>query len=86
MKGVKSLSFLSTYLGVDMNYDQSDSYESCFKAVVERFLLGEGDYPPTWRAVIFCLDLVGEVALANKIRNFGEPVQGECTYHCSCES
>ena len=44
---------------------------------MEQFLLGESEYQPTWRAVIYCLDRVDEVPLADKIRNCGEPVQGE---------
>ena len=64
---------------------QNDTFQDCLKAVVEKFLLGnrEGDYQPSWRAVIWSLDLIGEVDLADKIISFGEPVQGECT--CSCE-
>ena len=86
VKGVKDWRLLSGYLGVRISRDQYDSDEGHLKAALEKFLLGEGDYPPTWRAVIYCLDEAGEVALANKIRHFSEPVQGECTCHCSCES
>ena len=62
---------------------QNNSIQGCLKAVVEKFLLGEGRFQPSWRAVIWSLDWVGEVDLADKIISFGEPVQGECT--CSCE-
>ena len=62
---------------------QNDSIQDCLKAVVEKFLLGEGHYQPSWRAVIWTLDYIEEVYLADKIISFGEPVQGECT--CSCE-
>ena len=57
-----------------------DSDEACFKAVVEKFLLGEGIYQPSWRRVIYSLDRENEIELADKIRSFGEPVQGECTW------
>ena len=59
---------------------QVDSYEDCLKALVERFLSGEGYYQPSWRRVIYSLDRASEVELADKIRSFGEPVQGECSY------
>ena len=59
---------------------QHDSDEACLKAVVEKFLLGEGRYQPSWRRVIYSLDMVNEVQLADKIRSFGEPVQGVCSY------
>ena len=59
---------------------QHDSDEACLKAVVEKFLLGEGLYQPSWRAVIYSLDDRNEVQLADKIRSFGEPVQGELVY------
>ena len=58
---------------------QHVSDEACLKAVVEKFLLGEGLYQPSWRAVIHSLDDADEVQLADKIRSFGESVQGECT-------
>ena len=71
--------------GVDTNSikRQNDSIQDCLKAVVEKVLLGKGRFQPSWRAVIWSLDCVGEVDLADKIISFGEPVQGECT--CSCE-
>ena len=85
MDGVKYWEVLSVGFGVD-TYSikrQNDSIQDCVKAVVEKFLLGEGRYQPSWRRVIWSLDGVGEVDLADKIISFGEPVQGECT--CSCE-
>ena len=85
VKGVKDWYDLSVYFGVYISRDQYDSDEAYHKAVVEKFLLGEGRYQPTWRAVIWCLDRVDEIALADKIRNFGEPVQGECTCNCTCQ-
>ena len=66
----------------DIIQRQHDSDEACLKAVVEKFLLGEGCYQPSWRAVIYSLDEVDESHLANQIRSYGEPVQGEST--CTC--
>ena len=62
--------------------DQHDTDEACLKAVVEKFLLGEGDYQPSWRAVILTLDEANEIDLADQIRSYGEPVQGENTCMC----
>ena len=47
---------------------------------VERFLRGQGLYQPSWRMVIFALDEAGEIPLANRIRGYGEPVQGLLLY------
>ena len=62
---------LRDYFGVDS--------ASSLEDVVERFLLGRGRYQsPSWRALIFALDDMGETQVADCIRNHGEPVQGEC--------
>ena len=61
---------------------QHESDKACLKAVVEKFLLGEGLYLPSWRRVIFSLDEANESHLADQIRSYGEPVQGEST--CTC--
>ena len=82
MEGVKDWESLGDQFSVDTdNIEwQHDSDEAqCLKAVVEKFLLGEGRYQPSWRAVINSLDMENEVQLADMIRSFGEPVQGECT-------
>ena len=87
MDGVKNWERLGGRFGFSVATDsikrQNNSIQDCLKAVVEKFLLGEGFYQPSWRAVIWSLDLIGEFDLADKIISFGEPVQGECT--CSCE-
>ena len=85
MDRVKNWEHLSAIFGVAIGSikRQNNSIQDCLKAVVEKFLLGEGRYQPSWRAVIYTLDCVGDVDLADKIISFGEPVQGECT--CSCE-
>ena len=82
IEGVRDWSLLNDCFGIRNKYHYGTA-EAYHNAIVEQFLLGQGFYQPTWRAVIYCLDRVGEVAVADKIRNFGEPVQGECTCHCS---
>ena len=85
VEGVKNWERLGDWRGfgvedTDSIKRQHDSDEARLKAVVEKFLLGEGSFQPSWRAVIYSLDDVEEVQLADKIRSFGEPVQGECSY------
>ena len=84
VEGVKVWEDLGLWLGFDVVDTDSIKHqhvsdEACLKAVVEKFLLGEGRYQPSWRRVICSLDRTNEVQLADKIRSFGEPVQGECT-------
>ena len=71
VEGVKNWEGLAHLFGV---YHISDS----LKDAVERFLKGQGLYQPSWRAVIFTLDGIGETHLANRIRSCGELVQGVC--------
>jgi hypothetical protein len=47
-----------------------------FTSTVRRFLQGRGYFLPSWRAVILALDGAGETRLANRIRDYAEPVQG----------
>ena len=68
VEGVKNILSLATWLGV--------GYVTNLEDVVEWFLKGQGRYQPSWRAVIFALDGIGEIYLADKIRSCGEPVQG----------
>ena len=71
VKGVQDWDRLRYYFGVDPVSSLEDA--------VEEFLLGRGFYqPPSWRAVIFILDLMGKAQIADCIRNHGEPVQGGC--------
>ena len=56
---------------------QHVSDEARLKALVEAFLLGEGDYQPSWRSVIHALHEAGESPLAEKIKTNAEPQQGE---------
>ena len=58
---------------------QHGSDEDCLKVVVEKFLLGEGQYSqPSWRAVIWSLYNANEIQLAEHIRCYAEPLQGVC--------
>ena len=83
MEGVENWKDLGKWgFGVDIDSikRQHDSDEACLKAVIEKFLLGKGFYQPSWRAVIYSLDDLDKVQLADKIRSFSEPVQGELVY------
>ena len=61
----------------DIQCQHGSDRESCLKAVVEEFLLGEGRYNPSWRRVIYALDMIDEIHLADKVKDYGESVQGE---------
>ena len=56
---------------------QHVSDEARLKAVVEAFLLGEGEYRPSWRMLIDRLHAAGETSVAEKIKTNAEPHQGE---------
>ena len=58
-------------------YNRHISDKARLKAVVEAFLLGEGNYQPLWRSVIHALYQAGESHLAEKIKTNAEPQQGE---------
>ena len=77
MEGVKDWRHLANWLGV---YYSGNG----LKDAVEWFLMGLSDYQPSWRAVIFSLDGAGETHLANRIRSYGEPVQGGYVCVCMC--
>ena len=84
-RAVKSWSELGAYLCLniskleDMRH-QYDSDEARLKAVIEAFLLGEGRYQPSWRAVIHALHKAGESQVAHDIESYAEAVQGECEW------
>jgi hypothetical protein len=59
---------------------QHISDEARLKAVVEAFLLGEGDHQPSWRMLIHRLHQAGETHVAEKIKTNAEPHQGEWVY------
>ena len=77
--------------GIGLGYSKLDdiqrqhgSDEACLKAVVEAFLLGEGYYQPSWRRVIHALHRANESHLADQIKIYAEPVQGECVWVIMC--
>ena len=59
------------------------SDEACIKAVIEGFLSGKGYCyrQPSWRALIWSLYQSNEIQLAEHIRSFAEPVQGNEFYN-----
>ena len=59
---------------------QHTSDDARLKAVVEIFLLGEGQYRPSWRRLIHQLHKAGETNMAEKIKTNAEPQQGEWVY------
>ena len=77
LEGVKDWRPVARYVGTLFS---SSSNSSSLKEAVERFLQGLGDFQPSWRAVIFALDVAEETHLADHIRSYGEPVQGRYTY------
>ena len=56
---------------------QHVSDEARLKAVVEVFLLGEGDYQPSWRRLIHGLHSAQHSHMSEKIKANAEPHQGE---------
>ena len=52
------------------------SNEDRLKAVVQRWLQA-GGIPRSWRWLVWSLDWAGENAVADPIRGFAEPPQGE---------
>ena len=62
---------------------QDTSNENHLRAVVEHWLGGEhaAGYEPSWRRLIWTLDVKGQTQVADKIRHFAEPVLGK-----SCDS
>ena len=51
--------------------------EACLKAVLEAFLLGEGDYHPSWKRLIHQLHRAEQSHVSEKINTNAEPQQGE---------
>ena len=74
VEGVKDLGMLDIWL----NGYHSIVLLNSSKNTVEQFLKGRGHHyqQPSWRAVIFSLDGVGETHLADRIRHYAEPMQG----------
>ena len=76
VEGVKNWTWLANWLGVLSS--------SSLKEAVKQFLNGRGNFQPSWKAIIFTLDGMGETAVANCVRSYGEPVQGVCVCVCVC--
>ena len=66
---------LYSYLDEIEGQHQSD--DERLHALIDHWLHGEGAEQPSWRALIFNLDLAEETEVADKIRQFAEPVSGE---------
>ena len=73
LEGVEDWEGLARWLGAYIG-------SSSLKDAVEQFLKGQGYFQPSWKAIIFVLDGIGETAVANCVRSYGEPVQGRCTH------
>jgi hypothetical protein len=80
LEGVEDWEAVAHWLGT--GYGSSSS----LKEAVEEFLRGQGRFQPSWRAVIFALDGTRETRVANRIRSYGEPVQGRYTYTHLCKN
>ena len=89
-RAVKSWESLGVFLGLysSSKHDDikrlHDSDEARLKAVIEAFLLGEGPYQPSWRAVIHALHKAGESQVTHDIESYAEAVQGECEWVIIC--
>ena len=71
MKGVKGKD-LYKWLNATIVYPSGISTEDA----VEQFLQGQYHYQPSWRTLIFALDVGGNTDRANRIVHYAEPVQG----------
>ena len=56
---------------------QYQSEDERLHALIDHWLQGEGAEQPSWRALIYNLDWAEETKVADKIRQFAEPVSGE---------
>ena len=76
LEGVEDWREVANGLGTYCGSSSSFSIIYSLRDAVEWFLQGRGFYQPSWRAVIFALDGTEETPSVNRIRNYGEPVQG----------
>ena len=63
----------------DVTRAQYDSDEAALKNVVECYLQQQHGRR-TWGTVVWALDMIEKVHVADKIMSFAEPVQGGCGY------
>ena len=72
--GERLLGYGSTKLeAIEREYRSS---EHRMRAVVQQWLEG-GHHPPSWRWLVWALDLAGDIQVADPIRGFTEPPSGE---------
>ena len=75
LKEVKGVSGSDLYCGLNDNYYPMN-IAVLTKDTVEKFLQGRCYSQPSWRALIFALDVPENNDHANRIRHYAEPVQG----------
>ena len=62
---------------VDTIHREYSSNEDRLRAVVQQWLDGGGLSQPSWRRLVYALDHADNITLADPIRGFAEPPQGE---------
>ena len=54
------------------------SDDDCLRAVIECWMQGNGiDEKPSWRRIIYALDVANDTRIADNIRHHAEPVSGK---------
>ena len=83
VQGVKNWRKLGEWLFYSLDHDklnaiqrENTSDQDRLRVAVELWLKGEG-HPPSWRSLVYSLDWAGELTVADPIRGFAEPPQGE---------
>ena len=76
-KGLGKMLFWNNPSYVNEIEAQEQSDDERLHALIDHWLEGEGNEQPSWRALIYNLDHAEETELADKIRQFAEPVSGE---------
>ena len=76
-KGLGKMLFVNNQSYLDEIERQYQSDDERLHALIDHWLEGEGEEQPSWRALILNLDYAGETEVADKIRQFAEPVSGE---------
>ena len=62
---------------LDVIQREYSSDEDRFQAVVRQWLEGGGLLQPSWRGLVWSLDMAGDITVADPIRGFAEPPPGE---------
>ena len=76
-KGLGRMLFYNNQSYLDEIEAQYQSDDERLHALIDHWLEGEGDEQPSWRALVFNLDWAKETEVADKIRQFTEPVSSE---------